>query len=255
MPRRHAFTMIELLVVIAIIATLAGLLIPTTTLIKKKINDVKCSNNLRQVATATIAFRSDKDDAFPSSLTDLFTGAAGLSLKGLESKLLVCPRDQSKGATTTMNRGGPLTPTLTNLHELGCSYLYQCSGKTLNAEEKGWFFFETYGWQPPANPPRPAVPARTSSEWGNDLDATSITWAHGKRNQQQIGNAVGTDPDIRGDPFPSSFFPIISCFWHNQWNTSNIRTDRKVVSVSWDGNIFWHIPFWEHQINDNIPLP
>ena len=255
MPRRLAFTLIELLVVIAIIATLAGLLIPTTTLIQRRMNDVKCSNNLRQVATATIAFRSDKDDAFPSSLNYLFTGASGFSLKGLESKLLVCPRDQNKGGLATMNRGGPLTPVLDNLHENGCSYLYQCSSQPLSFDEKSWFFFEAFGWQPPANPPRPAAPPRTNSDWKSDLDAVTLSWAHGKRNQQQVGNAVGADHSIRGDPFPSSFFPIISCFWHAQWNTSNIRTDRKVVSVSWDGNVFWHIPFWEHQVNVNIPIP
>ena len=105
-PRR-AFTLIELLVVIAIIATLAGLLIPTTSMIQGKMKDVKCSNNLRQVALGLMAWRADHDDKFPrrllrqpSSGEALFGPKSGMMLNGLQSKLLVCPKDNSKGSDT-----------------------------------------------------------------------------------------------------------------------------------------------------------
>jgi prepilin-type N-terminal cleavage/methylation domain-containing protein len=237
MRRRTGFTLIELLVVIAIIATLAGLLLPATTLVKSKVNDVKCSNNLRQVATAMIAYRTERDDAFPSSLGYLFSHQSGMMLKGLESKLLTCPRDPSvpKGSTPSMGRGGPLQPELTELYEPGCSYLYQCSGVQLDSVTTGWFFSSGYG--------RQLLP--------NEV----VTWADGKKNQQQFGNAIGTTATPRGAPFPTSFFPVLSCFWHNKWGPTNIHVDPRVVSVSWDGNVFWHIPFWEHQVNPVIPLP
>ena len=85
------FTLVELLVVISIIATLAALLIPGVTLVKSKANDLKCSNNLRQVATGIIAWQGSHDDECPPSLLAMFDASSGLQLKGLETKLLICP--------------------------------------------------------------------------------------------------------------------------------------------------------------------
>ena len=72
---QKAFTLIELLVVIAIIGILASMLLPALGKAKARANRIKCTSNLKQIASALKAFAGENDDRMPWHLTGT-TGVA-----------------------------------------------------------------------------------------------------------------------------------------------------------------------------------
>jgi len=65
--RREGFTLIELLVVIAIIAILAAILFPVFITARESARKAKCVSNMRQVAMAVAAYKTDWNGGYPTS--------------------------------------------------------------------------------------------------------------------------------------------------------------------------------------------
>ncbi len=237
---RRGFTLIEMLIVITIIAVLAALLIPAISLAKRELAKVRCSNNLQQLGMGIEVMRQEKDDLFPGRLVDLFDKAySGSYERGLE-KLMICPLDQSRG-TTGFNRmsiwdqydelredkDDPLrSPARTNPRLAPCSYLYEASEQIVTSVSlMNKFFAAIPGADRPSNP----------------------SWAQAKKEQQRSGNMDASG--VFGDAFPSSFFPVLRCYWHHKWTVANSRTDERMINLSWDLNVFKSIPYWETTVN------
>jgi len=62
---RKGFTLIELLVVIAIIAILAAILFPVFARAREKARQTSCLSNMKQLATACLAYAQDYDECLP----------------------------------------------------------------------------------------------------------------------------------------------------------------------------------------------
>lgn len=70
MSKNRGFTLIELLVVIAIIAILAAILFPIFTNVKRKGQQTKCINNLKQIGTGVLMYADDNSGCFPRNRFD-----------------------------------------------------------------------------------------------------------------------------------------------------------------------------------------
>lgn len=90
------FTLMELLVVIAIITILASLLFPALAGAKRKGNQTKCLNGLRQVNLALSMYASDADGHYPPRRERAYAWFVSLMPYAKDARILKCPSDSSK---------------------------------------------------------------------------------------------------------------------------------------------------------------
>lgn len=234
--QRLGFTLAELLVTISIIAVLAGLILGAVSLVKRQAREVQCRNNLQQIGIGLTGFQQDNNNKFPETLKGMF--AEGRTLANENPKVLICPLDVSRGKSDLMGRANNLSSghrpvpwgDLSALHENDCSYLFEASGRLLGATEGDWKFPDDSTWSKHAT-----------------------TWSEAKAYQLKHGNAASGG----NAPFRPSDFPIVRCWHHTKWADTDMQlaAKKQVVNLAWDMSIFLSIPYWEHQINPDIPLP
>lgn len=241
---RLAFTLMELLVVISIIGVLAGLLFPAVGMAMSMANDIKCDNNLSQIAKGMTIYAMSNDDLFPFNARDL-------AKEGFSDKSFICPLDSTRGThssdrqagrPTSWNDGSSGGSAYTFMIETPCSYFFEGSSDMLkfydttrNINFVG-FFFANY----------------SSAEQGMLPDERK-TWQMGKRNQQQSGRPMAGGTQL-GASFPSTGVPILRCYHHYSWKATGSENylKRKVNNLSLALNSFWTIPYWELQYPDYL---
>ncbi|HAT11011.1 MAG TPA: hypothetical protein DCS97_10550, partial [Planctomycetes bacterium] len=218
-----------------------GLLLPAVGMVRNKVKDVQCINNLRQVAMIIEGYRQEHEDKFPYSLVGLVYDTS----YGLPAKSLLCPFDPLKGTDPGLNRRSSWDSGTTNWSQylgetptspfapvppagqtqIGCSYSNEMSGAVGIGRMT------------------PAIAALFYSS--SVPDANTISWADAKLNQQLNGNF--------GKPFPPSKFPIIRCWWHQDWNHPVRPWETlKCNNVSLSFNVFWSSSEWEFDVNPNF---
>lgn len=101
-PHPHGFTIVELLIVIGIIAVLIAILLPVLARAREMASRVQCTSNMRQIATASVAYAADNGGLFPEPLNWLYNW------------LTVVPTDQQQVTT------GELWPYLKDLRPYHC---------------------------------------------------------------------------------------------------------------------------------------
>lgn len=100
---RGGFTLIELMTVMVIIVILTTLLCSVMVKVKQRANEIKCTNNLKQVITSTIIYLDDNKDIPPPNIVHLYR-------KGYipMSAVMDCPNDRFGNWGEMVSSGKPV---------------------------------------------------------------------------------------------------------------------------------------------------
>jgi prepilin-type N-terminal cleavage/methylation domain-containing protein/prepilin-type processing-associated H-X9-DG protein len=187
-----AFTLIELLVVIALIAILASLLLPALARATESSRSTVCSNNLRQMAVASMTYSMDQNGRFPNFQTWLCTKPGNLTTGKLfpyvgERGTYLCPTDQREMATkrrpswatgaATAGRGSPGNFKRDYSYALSCGMCHSIDTAQFKSPANTLLFMEPY-----------LATNDYSGEVGPTFATHSLALRHGKR-----GNLVMAD--------------------------------------------------------------
>jgi prepilin-type N-terminal cleavage/methylation domain-containing protein/prepilin-type processing-associated H-X9-DG protein len=107
--KRRGFTLVELLVVIAIIGILVGMLFPAIQAVREAARRSSCSNNIRQLALASMNYESAHKKLPPGFTQDrLPKPGGGTDFQGHSVFYFLLPYMEQQNLYDTMNRSMPL---------------------------------------------------------------------------------------------------------------------------------------------------
>ena len=225
------FTLIELLVVIAIIALLAGMLLPMLKKAKDRAHETNCINQLSQIAKALIIYRDDNEEKMSPWLSTLYPDEINAA------EIFRCEEDGNEEGTAASawdphpedgdqyagayDRDGNsgLHGHDPNTDVSGISYFYECSDAQCS-----WTLY-----------------------WPTNPFAGNYSWGQIKDVQLKNGgdDNTGGSGHQWGEPYDSSLFPIVRCFWHIRPGTGSGDTRAPVFNVAYAGNVFYSRRMWE----------